>query len=605
MKLYRNILNIIIAAFILIIVITIGCKKEEEIIEAPIASFSINPPKGNTTTSFIFDASSTQISDNDSEILFRWDWDGDGNWDTPFSKSKINIYRFYVLGNYSPQMEARSFNGLSDTLQMELEIIQGYSPPVANFNYNPGNGHILTHFSFDASICYDDEDSLETLLFRWDWEGDGIWDTNFSNNPKISHQFMFPEHYEVTMQVKDPSGLSNQKSHGLDIDLYNPSLFVDFTISPDSLGTNEDIYTFDASASVDLDDPNNDLWYKWKVIDKNGPVTWETDFLKKPVISHRFSHLEVGDKVMKLEVNDIHGLTNSVSKEFTILPGNTPPNASFFIASSHGNTGTEFYFNANDVSDFEDYKKDLQIRWDFNNNGEWDTEFSTDKEIFHSYENPGNYEVVVEVIDSNGDNDISNPKLILISGGTNPTDLVLDERAVDPNGKIITDYYGSVKIGNQWWLSDNLNRSGYTDVPISKMCYSNAPANCELYGGLYTFWSVMLGNYNLGAQGACPNGWHVATPDDWDTLIEYIGGGAGIGDLEPGGSTDFYLMYGGIKDVNGSFRYINTSANFWTSKRANFTSNNAWSYTINPVNGTIETAVVSGNYGHSIRCIKD
>ena len=53
--------------------------------------------------------------------------------------------------------------------------------PSADFIISPDSGDTETIFVFDASVSTDDKDSVSVLEFRWDWENDGIWDTNYLN----------------------------------------------------------------------------------------------------------------------------------------------------------------------------------------------------------------------------------------------------------------------------------------------------------------------------------------------------------------------------------------------------------------------------------------
>ncbi len=48
--------------------------------------------------------------------------------------------------------------------------------------------------------------------------------------------------------------------------------------------------------------------------------------------------------------------------------------------------------------------------------------------------------------------------------------------------------------------------------------YDNDPKNGEKYGKLYNWFAV------VDTNGLCPQGWHVPSDADWDTLVKYLGG---------------------------------------------------------------------------------
>jgi uncharacterized protein (TIGR02145 family) len=47
------------------------------------------------------------------------------------------------------------------------------------------------------------------------------------------------------------------------------------------------------------------------------------------------------------------------------------------------------------------------------------------------------------------------------------------------------------------------------------VCYGNDPANGEKYGRLYDFET---------AKKSCPPGWHLPSEDEWEILVDFIGG---------------------------------------------------------------------------------
>lgn len=70
--------------------------------------------------------------------------------------------------------------------------------------------------------------------------------------------------------------------------------------------------------------------------------------------------------------------------------------------------------------------------------------------------------------------------------------------------------YKTIKIGEQVWMAQNLNVQ-----TENSWCYDDDPANCETYGRLYA-WSV--------AKSVCPEGWHLPNKDEYETLINFVGG---------------------------------------------------------------------------------
>jgi PKD repeat protein len=91
------------------------------------------------------------------------------------------------------------------------------TPPVADFLISPDAGITETIFSFDASGCIDVQDQSAALQVRWDWENDGIYDTDFSTNKALSHQFSAAGTYQVTLEVKDSESLGDVLTKTLEV----------------------------------------------------------------------------------------------------------------------------------------------------------------------------------------------------------------------------------------------------------------------------------------------------------------------------------------------------------------------------------------------------
>ncbi|UCE81235.1 MAG: hypothetical protein JSV94_02080 [Methanobacteriota archaeon] len=86
------------------------------------------------------------------------------------------------------------------------------SPPVVSVESDQSQGDTSVIFDFDASSSYDAETSTTDLCARWDWNGDGGWDTDWLNSLEASHQFESPGTYIVVVEIMDGSGLTSTGS---------------------------------------------------------------------------------------------------------------------------------------------------------------------------------------------------------------------------------------------------------------------------------------------------------------------------------------------------------------------------------------------------------
>ena len=108
--------------------------------------------------------------------------------------------------------------------------------------------------------------------------------------------------------------------------------------------------------------------------------------------------------------------------------------------------------------------------------------------------------------------------------------------------------YKTVKIGNQWWMAENLNFVDTQNTENFKSsCYNNEPDNCTKYGRLYRWRTAMadslnLNDYDFKARGICPEKWHVPSFNEWKTLVDIVNNFA----------TDLKSKDGWLNDGNGA-----------------------------------------------------
>jgi 3-phytase len=84
------------------------------------------------------------------------------------------------------------------------QSLPGPTPPSAGFAVTPLVPRVGDLVSFDGSAS--SSASGTTLEYRWDWEGDAVWDTPFSASPNAGHVFEAARTYSVTLEVRDSNG---------------------------------------------------------------------------------------------------------------------------------------------------------------------------------------------------------------------------------------------------------------------------------------------------------------------------------------------------------------------------------------------------------------
>jgi PKD repeat protein len=95
-------------------------------------------------------------------------------------------------------IDASGFPGKVDTFIYKIDL-----PPTPLYAIK--NKEVFTGDTvfFDASESFDKEDLQSALKFRWDFNNDGVFDTDTLNVSRVAHQFKIPGFYNVTLEAID------------------------------------------------------------------------------------------------------------------------------------------------------------------------------------------------------------------------------------------------------------------------------------------------------------------------------------------------------------------------------------------------------------------
>ncbi len=216
-------------------------------------------------------------------------------------------------------------------------------------------------------------------------------------------------------------------------------------------------------------------------------------------------------------------------------------------------------------------------------------------------------------------------------------DIILgNDRCLGPNMTDVDgNVYETIIIGGRIWTTGNLRVTRYrngdsipnitdhsewsrlsTGATGAWCSYNNDATNVSAYGLLYNWFAVG------DPRQIAPEGWHVPSDAEWQTLVEHLGGAevaGGMmktpGSLELGdglwrspntGATNesgFSALPGGQRIGNGFFSSLGQSTGFWSSTEAY--DYVAWFYFLNHHSMEAQRVDIHKLTGLSIRCVKD
>jgi uncharacterized protein (TIGR02145 family) len=177
--------------------------------------------------------------------------------------------------------------------------------------------------------------------------------------------------------------------------------------------------------------------------------------------------------------------------------------------------------------------------------------------------------------------------------------------------------YKTIKIGDQWWMAENLRVTKNPEGnPIKSYIYKNIEENEKIFGRLYSWDVAMNGSREEGVQGIAPDGWHIPNDSDWEKLFSFLGGvSVAGGKMKEDGvthwdspnegatnSSDFTGLSAGGYSM-GMFEGLRVGTHFWSSTEKG--SDNTIVPSLHAESSEVLLFDVKKTFHHSIRCVKN
>lgn len=377
----------------------------------PQARFFVKPLHGDPSTNFHFRVEVASFSATPADLLeIRFDFNRDGTFDTQWSTSRDFFHTFDQVGTKEVWLEVR--DGQFTTLEKGYYVTGQEDDgrrdkvigrlTVAKTNYPRASLKVSqTQITPKTLLSFDATKSKNAQFFRFDFDGDGNFDTEWSKAAKANFAFQRAGNFASILEIKNSAGLFDRATVQIAVlDTANIPPIADFTVRNQTnaslggeLGVVLDKFSFDAGPARDPDGQHSAIQVRW---DFDGDNIFDTTFSSKKSAQHSF--YRTGNFEPKLEILDERGTRATKTKKLKIII-NTPPQARLKVTPTTGTPATEFRFDAFGSTDHQTGTRNLAFRFDFENDGVFDTKFQNSSFARRKFATPGLRTARVEVRD--------------------------------------------------------------------------------------------------------------------------------------------------------------------------------------------------------------
>lgn len=395
----------------------------------PQANFIISPAIGEASTPFVFDASDSVSGNGQSTNLeYRWQFRSGRDW-TKFSGSSKITYIPWDDGTFRAKLQIRDRKTGQTQTTYRTYRARSHFPRRANLYADPINPKAGQSVHFWVDVFKVRNEDIDRIKVRWDFDGDGQWDTPFKANKEAWYAFGYNQIQRISprAEVKYADGTvqsvrgirpadntqsrkrTADRTHNFGkIKITKPSVVAPILdIGPGSYGPHPQTqFTFDAKASK---------------IPRGGWVEWSFDgdgFQKGPLFIRKI--FEASGK-HTVEVRTCVGFSTSECATTKASFSVKAPKTNFWVQSrvhTQGDSGSIFTrVNENYYQGFIGQTVSLsatthtagnksvpspQYRWDFDGDGVFDTGTSSLSRQTYTFQKTGRFRPTVEAISAQG-----------------------------------------------------------------------------------------------------------------------------------------------------------------------------------------------------------
>ncbi len=334
-------------------------------IVAPILSISPSAKGRDEKLIFKFDASLSKISTNS---WLEWSFDGESF----YIDDKIITKQFSSSGKHEVRVRT-CFNRANPICAETTETVE-VDQDATDFRAEMWIQNLASSFSYSSyeknakatvgeklkfsSHYLNFYGKSQKFQFRWDFDGDGNFDTNFSDTSFAEKTFNRVGEFETLVEIRNEEGVSATTTKIVTIIKNTPPKGT-FFISPEKIIVGENVRI--TSKVADNATYSSRLEIRFDI---DGDGIWDSDF--RSIYNFQWKFEKVGKITAKMQIRDAGKKVSTISKTFEVF-GSEKPRAAVTVSHKYGNTSTVFQFDAT-----RSYGDGLKYFWDFDYKGKND-----------------------------------------------------------------------------------------------------------------------------------------------------------------------------------------------------------------------------------------
>jgi|GEM_PF-6889283 len=340
---------------------------------------SASPTTGPVPLAVVFSATGTG-----NVVKYEWDFDGDGTYDWQSPTTGNTSHTYATVGTFNATVRVTDNGGWTATHTVPISPLPGLK---ARPGASPTSGPAPLNVNFTTG-GYDPVGTIQ--IFRWDFDGNGSWDTYDTVARDYTHTYSHSGTYHPALYVQSSTGDTDTNSVTITVSNSPPTAKAD--VNP----SNGAVPLVVQLTGTGTDPDGSIVLYEW---DFDGDGTFDWSSTTTGTTSHTYTAEGTYHAVFRVTDNEGAAATaTAITTAVRVGPTGSPT----ATASANPTSGPAPLTVNFDGTATDPDNKIVKYEWDFDNDGTFDWSSTTSAATSHTYTEAGTHVAAFRVTDETG-----------------------------------------------------------------------------------------------------------------------------------------------------------------------------------------------------------